>query len=606
VTSSRGDADDHSRSVRTLIDRGDYLRAYDFASSLLQGGEQPVPLDRQTLAELEYLRVLALARSGSTAGAEAEIDGWGTTEIGLAPRLVEDRAALRARLAKDRALMLRPWDLSALARAATAYEEIFADLGSFYACANAATLWLLAGEHDRACELARNVPVPSTSTGMDQLSMYWSHVTAAEAALVLGEVDRARSLLTSAGRAAKDNFGARAATRRQLRLVLEHLGLAAEAELQPLANPAVLHYCGHRVSALHAGRFRQESHPLIESELDRVMEQQGLLSSHGSLACGADLLIARALLSRGVELHAVIPFGVEEFLDVSVRSGGPGWETDFMFCMENATTVTVTCDSAYLGDDQLFAFASQVAMGEALNRARYLDSQSVQLAVWDGRSTARVGGTAHDIETWRRAGGVTSVIQAEAPRSAKADVTGADEAEGRPVTAVLFGDIQGFSRLRDEELMTFLPAAWQAVAEVVDSYGHDVVDRNTWGDAIFLAFTNVRSAAACALAIQEVFRALDPLKLGVPGDLHLRLAGHVGPVLVMQDPVRRVTGRCGRELTRAARIEPRTPPGSVYVTRAFAALLELDPEAESFAEYVGTVTTAREFETVPMFRLHER
>src|SRR5271155_5755557 len=59
-------------------------------------------------------------------------------------------------------------------------------------------------------------------------------------------------------------------------------------------------------------------------------------------------------------------------------------------------------------------------------------------------------------------------------------------------------------------------------------------------------------------------------------------------------------------LTRAARIEPRTPEGEVYVTDAFAALLSLEPAAPFATEYVGRVTTAKEFETIPMYQLQRR
>ena len=62
----------------------------------------------------------------------------------------------------------------------------------------------------------------------------------------------------------------------------------------------------------------------------------------------------------------------------------------------------------------------------------------------------------------------------------------------------------------------------------------------------------------------------------------------------------------GRELVRAARIEPRTPPDQVYVTGSFAALLVLDPDNQVAAEYVGHVTTAKDFETIPMYVLRRR
>jgi class 3 adenylate cyclase len=71
----------------------------------------------------------------------------------------------------------------------------------------------------------------------------------------------------------------------------------------------------------------------------------------------------------------------------------------------------------------------------------------------------------------------------------------------------------------------------------------------------------------------------------------------------MEDPIAQRVGYWGRELTRAARIEPRTPEGQVYVTDAFAALLALEPAPRFVPEYVGRVTTAKDFETIPMFRL---
>ena len=62
----------------------------------------------------------------------------------------------------------------------------------------------------------------------------------------------------------------------------------------------------------------------------------------------------------------------------------------------------------------------------------------------------------------------------------------------------------------------------------------------------------------------------------------------------------------GRGLTRAARIEPRTPAGEVYVTTGFAALLRLEPDSGVTSEYVGHLTTAKNFETTPMYLLRRK
>jgi adenylate cyclase len=72
------------------------------------------------------------------------------------------------------------------------------------------------------------------------------------------------------------------------------------------------------------------------------------------------------------------------------------------------------------------------------------------------------------------------------------------------------------------------------------------------------------------------------------------------------DPVLRINMVMGRGLTRAARIEPRTPPGEVYVTTSFAALLRLEPDSGVTSEYVGHLTTAKNFETTPMYLLRRQ
>jgi class 3 adenylate cyclase len=46
-------------------------------------------------------------------------------------------------------------------------------------------------------------------------------------------------------------------------------------------------------------------------------------------------------------------------------------------------------------------------------------------------------------------------------------------------------------------------------------------------------------------------------------------------------------------VTRAARIEPITPPGSVYASEAFAATLAASGRQDCALEYVGEVSLAK-------------
>ncbi len=134
---------------------------------------------------------------------------------------------------------------------------------------------------------------------------------------------------------------------------------------------------------------------------------------------------------------------------------------------------------------------------------------------------------------------------------------------------------------------------------------HDdaVAYRNTWGDAVYAVLTDVVSAAACALEMQEAMEAIDLEACGLPGHLALRLGAHVGPVFPIQDPVLRTQAYMGSHVSRTARIEPVTPPGAVFATEAFAAALELEHGRFGF-DYVGHIPAAKDYGRLRMYRLH--
>ena len=584
--------------ISELLSAGEYLAAYDTATEVLTS----LDLEVDDRARVGYMRALALARSGATERAEQELselraDGDVPYDVRV------DVASLRARLAKDRALELEgAQKRRAAAHAAKAYEAVYRDLGSPFPCINAATLWLVAGEADRARGLAGEAAVLASSTSSSSsLDAYWADVTEAEAALVLGELERAVACVARAGSRRPVDSGAKATTLRQLAVLCEHHGLDARDTLAPLANPDVVHYCGHMLDHQDdPGSFSRSATEDVRSEVTQWVRARHIGFAYGSLAAGGDLVAAEAMLESGADLHVVLPFDVDSFLDASVRPAGVDWERRFSACFDSATSVTVTSDSAYLGHDELFGFASQVAMGQAVIRAKALVSDVTQLAIWDGEPPSGPAGTARDVALWRSSGRFSSVITVSRAGPAASGVGTADTPPSmRPVRALLFGDMAGFGRLRDEDMLFFATDVMPKMAAVVDRYGRAVTDRNSWGDGIFVAFDDVGEAARCALALQEEISRGD-------SRFRMRMSVHVGPVLSVHDPVRAVQGTFGRELTRGARIEPRTPVGEVYATSAFAALLALDPAANVTPEYVGHVTTAKDFETIPMYVLKPR
>ena len=123
---------------------------------------------------------------------------------------------------------------------------------------------------------------------------------------------------------------------------------------------------------------------------------------------------AEALLARDVELHIVLPFVLEEFVECSVApSGGVG--RAILGCLERAESVTYGTSDAYLGDDVLYRYCSEIAIGLTLVRARWLDAEVHQFAVWDGKPARGEAGTAIDVALWQSTGHPVTIVRP--PRS---------------------------------------------------------------------------------------------------------------------------------------------------------------------------------------------
>ena len=588
--------------VRAAMARGEYLMAYDEVMAALE-------LRPDDLA-LQYQAVLALARAGAIDRAGELVRTFGFDRphaTALAPDLAEDLAALAARLAKDRALASVGAERTARARqAAESYEAIYRRMGRPYTCINAATMWLVAREGDRAKELAFVASdLCARATPSSREDEYWLAATQAEASLIVGDFDAVAEALERAAARSIDELAVRATTRKQLLLVCAAIGVEPSV-LDPLSIPTVIQYCGHMIARSgERGRFPAEEEKRVAAEVDAFLDSKRVGFGFGSLGCGADILVAEALVERGAELHVALPFASEEFKAVSVATGGDGWVERFERCLAAATSVTYATEGAYLGDDSLFDYAARLAMGHALIRARFLSTDVEQLAIWDGVVTRNSAGTASDIRTWQARGRTTHVI-ATAATGPPGEPELAAVREERVLRAILFADIRGFSRLPDSKMSAFLDSVMTPLAATLDRFACDIEFRNTWGDGLYVVMRSATRAAECALALQDTMSDLDLSSAGLPLDLALRIGAHAGPVVPAQDPVRRERNFYGVHVTWTARIEPRTPEGDVYVTDPFAALVALEDEETLSCEYVGHIPTAKGYGTFPMYVLKRR
>jgi class 3 adenylate cyclase len=171
---------------------------------------------------------------------------------------------------------------------------------------------------------------------------------------------------------------------------------------------------------------------------------------------------------------------------------------------------------------------------------------------------------------------------------------------------MLIGDIRGYSKLSEDQLVTFSRVVLGSFSDVLGRYEDSIEYRNTWGDALIVVFGDPTAAARCGLDLRDAMGALQREELDLPDHLGIRLSGHVGPIFPMWDPVMRKQSFFGAHIIRAARMEPVTPPGAVLVTEAFAAALELSDCVDLGCEYVGHHPAAKDYGRLRMYSLERR
>jgi adenylate cyclase len=547
--------------------------------------------------DARYLQALAMARLGDPHAALRLYERNRVEEIGT-----EDALALRGRLLKDLATRADGQKRIDLFRQSSqAYRLAYEVSDGYFSGINAATTSLLAGDDEEARRLATAIGErPDIANPRD----YYAAASAAEAMLVRGEVEKATALFDSARHRPDASPGNVASTARQVRLIADRLLIPdeqCERLLAAIRPSPVIHFCGHMFRA--GWPVEQE----LRQAVDAILDETGALIAYGPLACGADIMIAEAILARGGELHAVMPFAEEDFLRTSVRLGGAEWEPRYLRARDAAASVTFATQIQHSDDDELFAYCSKLVMGLARLRAGVMQSDVFQLAVWDGRPANGVAGTAADCVEWERQGGKTRIVPIPKERPTLDAVIFAKPGD-RPrwaLRSILFADFAGFSRLEEDRLSQFLQVVMGRIAKVLDRHGDAVLTRNSWGDAAHVVIATPAQAAQIALEIQSELNPRLLQEMGLPPEGGMRISLHHGPIFEHFDAVRSAQTFYGTEVTVAARIEPRVPVGAIYTTQPFAAMIESDQNDLNF-ELVGKMDLAKNYGVRILYRLASR
>ena len=235
----------------------------------------------------------------------------------------------------------------------------------------------------------------------------WLDATFGECYLLLGDYARSAEFYSRAANTAlaTDQFGNFASTLRQLRLLTNEIGEAANSVWASLRLPKIAIFSGHCIDECGRSepRFPLSAVPQIRQRISNAISELGIKIGFCSCAAGSDILFAEELLSSGGECHIVPPFSIDATIKNCIAKFQGDWETRLRAVMSHpkCRNIEPECDETGESEDCAYDFTNRYLLGLSFLKARELNLPLVGLAVWDREDAGLPGGTSSAVSLWR-------------------------------------------------------------------------------------------------------------------------------------------------------------------------------------------------------------
>ena len=621
-TPAFGDAPDAELTVdsfrqlgQNLRRKGDALQAYD----AIETGLSSWPQDTRLL----QLKALVLADLGVLKSAR---------EILI--RLVEEghndeeTLGILARTYKEE--WLQAWDPKTrkryLSLAFATYQQCFAGTGGYYPGINAATLATLLGKSTTAKRIASLVCQDCSQklTDPEERSQaeYYLTATLAEAYLVLNDYEQAQEYYERTGRLGKGMYQDLQATRKNARFLINYFGIDGRNIENALQLPGVAVFISDKIVADHDGAGSNlpdypKTMAYVVNQFCDLFAENNIGIGFSSAKAGHDLCFLNALKKKGGEANMVLPFNKDRFMSEGI-GGGRDWERLFegiSQALQDEERISFASEWPIGKIKDTFFYANQFLFGLALLKVRQLDTKLYLVSAMSADAEREHSPTHETVSWWESIGYRNEIIDIPVSKAKKekgvakkrSDNAGKEIAPAfqTHIMAIFFADVVGYSKMHEGYIPGFVKEFMGDIASFIAGNDYKPETRNTWGDAFYFIFKNIRDAGVFALDVADIVTRTPWEERGLPKGLNLRISLHAGPVYHCQDPVTGQEMYTGSHVSRAARIEPVTPPGQVYCSQAFAALAAAYQVEEFYCEYVGKVNYAKGYGKFSTYRVRK-
>ena len=379
-------------------------------------------------------------------------------------------------------------------------------------------------------------------------------------------------------------------------------------------NTKVLIISGHMIDSNYreTPRFPVEKVDVVRSQIrgsiQRYVNKGMKLVAVGSGTCGCDLIFHQEVLDAGGEVILVLPYKEQDFIESAVESSfRGGWLKIYNEVKERVKKVVVLGDDCPHDNAIVSEYCNRVITGIAnLEAIKHGAERPRLLAVWDGNPGDAPGGTQSMIDYCQKYGIEIEILDSLSAVSNIKPVNVSEETNtsiNEKIVPLIFVDVVGFSKLKEDHVKAFIERYLAGVAKLLEVYRSSILFQNSWGDGLFVAFTDIAECVQFSIRLRDFVKKERWENYGLP-NFDIRLGLHIGPVYEFDDPILHGKNYLGPHVNMAARIEPSATAGKVTCSYPFAAIVAMEIPGVYSQQDLGVLGLDKSYGSANLFEIN--